>query len=71
MGFSISSLMAGFLFSVIGWWAFREGKRRTNIPVVVLGIILMMYTFFTPNAWSTWLVGAALCGLTYYYWDRG
>jgi hypothetical protein len=71
MDFSFSSIIAGLLFSVVGWWAFREGKNRTNIPVTVLGIVLMIYPLFTTDAMSTWLVGAGLCGLIYYFWERG
>lgn len=57
MDFSVSNLLAGFIFSVIGLWVFREGRKRTNIPWTVLGLLLMLYSIFTPNATWSWFLG--------------
>ncbi len=67
MNFSISSLFAGLIFSVIGLYVFRVGKRETNITLIVLGLVLMLYTYFTKSAAQDWLIGAALCGISYYF----
>jgi multisubunit Na+/H+ antiporter MnhE subunit len=66
--FSVSGLIAGFVFGVIGLWMFKEGKRRVNYTVVFISIALMIYPYFVPGAWLTWIVGGGLCGLAYYYW---
>lgn len=65
MDFSASNLMAGFIFSIIGWWVFREGKRNTNINSVIIGLLLMLYSIFTPSVFWTWVTGIALCGMAY------
>lgn len=66
MNFSVSFLFASFVFSVIGFWAFRQGKAKGNIHFVVVGILLMVYTYVTSNVYLDWGIGAALCGLLYY-----
>jgi len=69
MDFSISNLIPGLLFSIIGWWVYREGKRNTNITVVVIGILLMTYSWFTNTPLSTWGVGIVLSLLAYKAWN--
>jgi hypothetical protein len=61
--FSIWTIMAGLVFSVVGLYYFRAGKRATNIPVVITGIALMLYPYFVTNPWACWAVGV---GLTFY-----
>lgn len=67
MNFSVSSIFAGLVFSVIGLYVFRIGKRETNITLIVLGLVLMLYTYFTKTAAQDWLIGAGLCGISYYF----
>ncbi|MBC7419777.1 MAG: hypothetical protein H7328_03525 [Bdellovibrio sp.] len=68
MNFSISSIIAGFIFSVIGFWMLREAKKKSDLRLVVIAILLIAYTYFTPNPYLDWGVGAALCGLAYLIW---
>ena len=65
---SMSGMLAGILFGVVGLWMFREGKRRTDFRILVLGIVLMMYPYFTTGPKADWGVGIALCGLAYLIW---
>lgn len=69
MNFSVSSLIAGFLFSTIGFWLFMAGKKRAQVPVAVIGVILMIYSYFTPNPWFDWGGGILLCALAHKYWN--
>jgi hypothetical protein len=57
-----AALFGMVVFSCLGLWAFREGKRETNIKELMLGMALMVYSYFTPETWMLWVVGA---GLTY------
>lgn len=70
MNFSVSNIIAGFIFSIIGWYLYREGKRRLNISIVVIGILLMTYTWFTNTPLATWGVGVGLCLLAYKLWNE-
>lgn len=68
LNFSVSGLIAGLLFGVVGLWMFCEGKRRLNNKVVVIGLVLMIYPYFTNGPWMDWGIGFALCGLAYHLW---
>lgn len=67
--FSISSLIAGLLFGIIGWWLFKEARKRTNNYNVVIGVVLMIYPYFVTQAFLVWATGALLCWAAYYFWD--
>ena len=55
------TVIAGFLFSGVGFVAWRYGRRRDSPRHMLLGAALMAYTFVVPDtaAW-TWGTGAAL-----------
>lgn len=67
MNFSVSSLFAGLVFSVIGLYVFRIGKRETDVKLITLGLVLMLYTYFTKTAAQDWVIGTVLCGISYYF----
>ena len=54
------ALMGMVMFSLLGMWAFKEGRREANIKQLLLGIALAGYSYFTPETWQVWLVGAVL-----------
>ncbi len=66
--FSVSGLIAGLIFSTIGLWMLREGKKRADLRIVMLGLVLMIYSYFTPNHWWDWGIGIALCLLAREIW---
>ena len=65
---SLSSLAASFVFGVIGFWLFKEGKRRTEVRLVIIGITMIGYSYFTGSPLADWGIGLGLCGLAYFYW---
>ncbi len=67
MDFSAPSLIGSFIFSVIGLYVFKKGKKDINPPHVFIGLGLMIYSLFTPTPLLTWGVGLALCGAAYFY----
>ncbi|MGZ3691593.1 MAG: hypothetical protein ACXVAX_08820 [Pseudobdellovibrio sp.] len=70
MNISVSSIFASLLFSGIGLIALRRGKGESNIPLIIIGIVLMAYSYFTKSPWQDWLFGAGLTGGVYYYWHH-
>jgi hypothetical protein len=68
MDISISSLAAGFVFGVIGLWLFKEGRRRSEVRIALVGVTMMGYSYFTSNPAADWGIGLALCGLAYMWW---
>lgn len=70
MNLSISGIFAGLIFGAIGFWLIKEGKRRANIPVIVTGVAMFAYTYFTSSPLADWGIGIALCGAAYYFWNN-
>jgi hypothetical protein len=69
-GFSISNLVAGILFGIIGYWVYRQGRKQVKNRNVFLGIVLMGYPYFVDNPKLTWGIGFLVCGIIYYFWDN-
>jgi hypothetical protein len=68
LSFSFAYLAAGFIFGVIGFWLFREGKRRIDYQILFIGIGLMVYPLFVSNDWMVWIIGCGLCAWAYSVW---
>jgi multisubunit Na+/H+ antiporter MnhE subunit len=65
--FSISQIIASLIFSVIGIYVFRHGKKTTNYPLIFTAIAMMAYPLFTKGWLQDWGVGLVLCGIAYYF----
>jgi hypothetical protein len=57
------------LFSLIGYVAFRRGRKTETAQLTWLGVVLMVYPYLVPQTWLLWLIGAALCGWLYFRWN--
>lgn len=68
LNFSVSGLIAGLIFGVVGLWLFREGRKSLNHKVMVIGLVMMIYPYFTNGPWMDWGIGFGLSGLAYYLW---
>jgi multisubunit Na+/H+ antiporter MnhE subunit len=66
LNFSLSTIAAGFIFGVIGFYLFRHAKKKVNYPLILISVLLMTFNMFTSNPWQDWGVGAVLCGIAYY-----
>ncbi|HEX7672516.1 MAG TPA: hypothetical protein VF412_00025 [Bdellovibrio sp.] len=69
LNFSVSALIAGLLFSTVGLWLFRHGKKNENKRNYWSGIVLMVYPYFVPGALANWIIGLVVCGYVFYWWD--
>ncbi len=69
MNFSLGNIIAGLVFSGIGFVAFTYGRREGRYQTMVLGGVMMGYTYFTPNATATCLVGIGLTVVLYFFRD--
>ena len=55
------------LFSLIGFVAYRYGKKMERPATRWLGLALMLYPYAVPNTSLMYVVGAGLCAAMYYY----
>lgn len=53
-------LFGMIFFSVVGYAAYRYGKRIENAVAKWLGILLMVYPYAITETWQLYSVGAAL-----------
>jgi len=60
MDLSINSIIASLVFSSIGIWFFRYGKRESEPKILIIGMLLMGYSYFIENHSLMWVVGIAL-----------
>jgi hypothetical protein len=71
MGFTLPTpayLFGAVVFGLIGWAAFRIGRKQERPRSTWIGVGLMVYPYLVSTTWLLYLVGGALCaGL---WWDR-
>ena len=68
-GFSWGKLIGCFVFSGVGLIAFSYGKKAGNFKPLLIGIILMVYSYFLISTFWLYAVGIGLCLLLYYWRD--
>ena len=64
LGFTVPStayLIGIVIFGIVGYVAYRYGKKR-SLPVTKwIGIALMLYPYAISATWLLYFVGAGLC----------
>ena len=66
---SAAYILGAILFGIIGWIAFRRG-RKTSVSVLTwTGLALMLYPYGVSETWMLWSIEVALSGLVYAKWE--
>lgn len=60
MNFELGNLILGFFFGIIGISAWRYGKQNASARHMLLGVMLIAFTYFIPNFLVSLLVGIGL-----------
>ncbi len=60
LDFNPASLLAGLLFSLIGFVAFRYGKSTERWVTMSLGLVLMVFPYVVTQTWLIYTIGSAL-----------
>lgn len=63
-----STLFVIIVFSAVGLAAFRHGKRESNMVSLLLGIALMIYSYFVDGLLLNLLIGAILSAVVWRRW---
>ena len=69
MNLSAGNIIAGLIFSGIGYVAFSWGRKQERYRTMVMGIVLMAYPYFTPSTTMTCVVGVVLTVALYFFHD--
>ena len=71
MNLDPASLCLSLLTSAIGVALFLYGKRESRWPQLVIGLLFMVYPYFTPSIASTLVVGVILAAVLWYLLRAG
>lgn len=55
------------IFSVIGYAAYRYGKKTSREVTKWLGVVLMLYPYAISSTWQLYVVGTALSVGLYFF----
>ena len=70
MNFSLNGVLASLIFSVLGIYFLKRGRKDLNNPLIVIGILLFGYTYFIESDFWIWAAGIGLSGLGFYLKER-
>jgi MFS family permease len=59
-GFSLYTILLAVLFGLVGFAAFRYGRKNHEPRPLFIGIALMAYGYFVTNAWISLAIGSLL-----------
>ena len=62
-------LLGCLIFSVIGYIAFRRGRKLDRSALTWGGLALMLYPYGVSSTTQLWALGIALCGWLYVRWN--
>jgi hypothetical protein len=54
-------LIGAILFGIIGYVAYRHGKKTALASTKWIGVTLMLYPYAISETWLLYVVGTALC----------
>ena len=64
------SYIAGLiLFGIVGYLAFRRGRKTSRSELTWCGVVLMAYPYAVSQTWLLWVVGAVLSFWIFARWD--
>lgn len=65
--FSAARIFASVIFSAIGLGAFVYGKKNKSIRPMIIGAVLMAYTYMISEVIMIYLIGIILTAALYFW----
>jgi hypothetical protein len=62
-------LVGAILFGIVGYVAYRRGRKSSSPALTWTGVALMLYPYLVSQTWLLWIVGAVLCAWVYFRWN--
>ena len=62
---SATYLVGAVLFGLLGYAAFRFGRRQGRSVYLWGGLALMLYSYAVSDTWLLWLLGVGLCAVMF------
>jgi hypothetical protein len=60
-------IFGAVLFGIIGYAAWRYGKKTSRVYTKWIGVALMLYPYAISETWLLYVVGSALCVALYFF----
>ncbi len=67
LNMSLGSIIGGLIFSVIGLFFFRYGRKEAEHKPLIIGLVLMTYPIFVDSNRTLWAIGIGLSA--WGYWE--
>jgi ABC-type Fe3+-siderophore transport system permease subunit len=62
-------IFGAIVFGIVGYVAFRRGRKTSTASLTWTGVALMMYPYAVAQTWLLWAIGAVLCAWLYAKWN--
>jgi hypothetical protein len=62
-------LLGLIVFGIIGWVAWRRGRKTGRSSLTWVGLATMLYPYVVPQTWLLWLIGMAATGWIWFNWS--
>ncbi len=62
-------IFGAILFGIVGYVAFRRGRKTARPVLTWTGVTLMLYPYAVSQTWLLWVVGVALCAWLSIKWN--
>ncbi len=60
LSFDYKTILVGIFFSIVGWLAWRHGRKTQSGRHMILGVGLMAYAYFVSSFWWSLGIGSVL-----------
>ncbi|MCO5142973.1 MAG: amino acid transport protein [Oligoflexia bacterium] len=57
MNISTSTILCGIIFGSLGLYFLKVGKSLAKVDLLLYGLVLLVYPYFTENDWLLWGIG--------------
>ena len=64
---SAAFIFGSIVFTIIGFAAFRYGKKMESMNTMFIGGAMMFFPYFISATWLLYAVGAAFCAALYHF----
>jgi hypothetical protein len=61
-------LLGLIVFGVVGYVAYRRGRKTARPPLTWVGVATMLYPYVVPQTWLLWLIGLGATGWICWNW---
>ena len=65
MNFDVPNIVVMLIFSGIGFVYLSYGRKLGEFDFIISGVLLMVYSYFTPSVLWTVIVGAIITAIPY------